>query len=125
MKKVITVFYYAINVILMIISAVFMFLEGRIVFSGDWSLHQNTFISFNQYLIRLLFAIGCFVVGLLSLIKGNKITTLYFSVCILAIAIALAIYVSNGFGLYFIIFAVVYLVINWIFYRVKMIKVKN
>jgi len=125
MRKIVNVFYFTINIILMIISAVFVFIEGRLVFSGDWILHQNVLIAFMQYLIKFLLAIGCFVFGLISILKRNKINTFYFSICIFAIAVALSIYVSNGFGAYFIIFSVVYVIVYWFYCYIKTFQVNK
>ena len=53
MKKASKVILIIVSVIIAIVSLAFVILEGRLVLSFDWSLHEHEFLGFIQYVARL------------------------------------------------------------------------
>lgn len=91
-----------------LVAALFIFIEGRLLLSFDWTLHEQEFLGFVQYLARVALAIYAFSVGANSIRYRHQKSFVFEGTSILAIAIALAFHVTNNFGLYFIILAALY-----------------
>ena len=59
-------------IVLLLVAAAFVFIEGRLVFSGDWLLHEKSLIGFLQYFCRMLLAITAGVLAVLTIKKVIK-----------------------------------------------------
>lgn len=81
MKKILTNIALGIPLtIILILSLIFVFIEGRLLISLDWIIYDNAFNGFIRYFFRLLFAILCIFVVILEFInmkKNNKTLTFY------------------------------------------------
>ena len=110
MKKLAKGLFITISAVIAIVSLAFVVIEGRLVLSFDWSLHEHEFLGFIQYLARLGLSALCLVVSASSIIYINRRSFLFEAFCILAIAIAVATGATNGIGLCFIIAAVLYVI---------------
>lgn len=58
MKKLIQYSYCSVCVIIMIIASLFVIIEGRLLFSGDWLIYEFAMMGALRYLCRLLIALG-------------------------------------------------------------------
>ena len=59
-------------VILFLVALAFVIIEGRLLFSGDWLLHEVPFFAFLRYFAKLALALGVAVVGIcLCMKKGS------------------------------------------------------
>ena len=52
------------GVILFLAALAFVIIEGRLLFSGDWLLHEVPFFAFLRYFAKLALALGVAVVGI-------------------------------------------------------------
>lgn len=57
-------------IVLLLVAAAFVFIEGRLIFSGDWLLHEMPLIGFLQYFCRILLAM---IVGVLAVLTIKKV----------------------------------------------------
>lgn len=109
MKKASNVILIIASVIIAIISLAFVILEGRLVLSFDWSLHEHEFLGFIQYVARLGIAILCLATSVSSIVYINRKSFVFEGFCLLAVAAAISTGATNGIGLYLTILAIVYL----------------
>ena len=66
--------------IIIILSLAFLFIEGRLLISLDWSIYDFAFAGFIRYLFRFLlalFALSVCVFELVNLKKKNKTLSIY------------------------------------------------
>ena len=108
MKKAGLIICYVFAGFLAIISAIFVFIEARNLFSGDWLLYENAADGFIRYFFRLLIAI--FVMGLSILTyfvfskKEKKTLRIYFyfgAIALLVSSIIISYFSSNYLNLVF------------------------
>ena len=60
------------GVILFLAALAFVIIEGRLLFSGDWLLHEVPFFAFLRYFAKLALVLGVAVVGIcLCMKKGS------------------------------------------------------
>lgn len=109
MKKASNVILIIVSVIVAIISLAFVILEGRLVLSFDWSLHEHEFLGFIQYVARLGIAILCLATSISSIAYINRKSFVFEGFCLVAVAVAISTGATNGVGLYLAILATVYL----------------
>ncbi len=112
MKKAGKIICYTISSLIIILSLIFIFIEARNLFSGDWLIYENKADGFIRYLFRLIVAMFSFIVGIFTYValnkKENKIKRIYFyfgSLTLFVSAIIISIYSTNYFDLIFICLA--------------------
>ena len=93
-------------VIVIIFSAVFCFIEGRLLFSGDWLLHENKVLGFLQYFLKTAFSLLAIFVAVATFIKKFEGIIGLLSDCLVVVTLPAFLFVTNGFGLYILILAV-------------------
>ena len=121
MKKLANGLFIAVSVIIAIASLAFIIIEGRLVISFDWSLHEHEFLGFIQYVARLGLGILCLGASISSIVYINQKSFIFEGLCLLAVAVAISTGATNGIGLYFIIAAALYIV-TAIFHHTKLEK---
>ena len=72
MKKVLNIFNVIISSIVLLLSLVFIFIEGRLLFSGDWLIYDNVILGIFKYLFRLIIAISAGMYSILTFINIKK-----------------------------------------------------
>ena len=72
MNKFLKILLLSFCVIAIILSLAFIFIEGRLLFCGDWRVYQNPVNGFIRYLFRLLIAIITLLVCLFEMLNINK-----------------------------------------------------
>ncbi len=112
MKKLSHILNISISSILLLVTLAFIVLEGRLVFSGDWLLHEVVALALMQYLFRLLLALFAFAAALVTIIRGGKRAAIYEGVCLLAASAVMAFFVTNSFGFYFILLSLLFIFAN-------------
>ena len=72
MKKLLAITYYIFSVIIMFLAVAFCIIEGRLLFSGDWTIYESAFQGFVQYLCRFLMSLFALSMGFLPFINKIK-----------------------------------------------------
>jgi hypothetical protein len=124
MKKIANGLFITLSSIIAIVSLAFIFIEGRLVLSFDWSLHEHEFLGFIQYLARLGLGVLCLSVSVSSIIYINRKSFVFEALCILAISMAIATGATNGIGIYFIIASALYVIAS-VLHHVELKKAKE
>ena len=109
MKKLSGVLLIIFSAIIALVSLVFVVIEGRLVLSFDWTLHEQELLGFLQYLARLGIAGLCLATSVSTIAYRNRKSFIFEGLVFLAIAVTVSVFATNGFGLYFTIAAVLYL----------------
>ena len=96
MKKTGKIITYIASALTILLSIVFIVIEGRTLFSCDWQLYENTVDGFIRYLFRLLISnyalfIGIFTYFVLRKKQIDEILFLYYSFGVLALMASLVI----------------------------------
>lgn len=118
MKKVLNIFNVIISSIVLLLSLVFIFIEGRLLFSGDWLIYDNVILGMFKYLFRLIIAISAGMYSILTFINTKKksgiLTNFLFmlSICLFIISIFMIIHTANYVDKISIIIASIILLIN-------------
>ena len=60
------------GLILFLVALVFVIIEGRLLFSGDWLLHEVPFFAFLRYFARFALALGAAVFAILLCRKSES-----------------------------------------------------
>jgi hypothetical protein len=97
--------------VLMIIGVAFVFIEGCLIFTGDFLLFESPVRAFLQMILRFALASGVFTLGLFVIIKKER-TFIFESILALAVSLLISPFLTNGFGLYFVLLAVVFTLTN-------------
>ena len=121
MKKIISNIVFGIPlVILILISLVFVFIEGRLLVSLDWTIYDNAFNGFIRYFFRLLIAVICIFTAILEFInmkKSSKTIEFYLnniSIGLLCSSIIVLITATNYAGLAVLGVIAFYSLIRWL-----------
>ena len=109
MKKTGKIITYIASALTILLSIVFIVIEGRTLFRCDWQLYENTVDGFIRYLFRLLISnyalfIGIFTYFVLRKKQIDEILFLYYSFGVLALMASLviiSIFVSVNWGVSF------------------------
>lgn len=118
MKKVLNIFNVIISSIVLLLSLIFIFIEGRLLFSGDWLIYDNVILGMFKYLFRLIIAISAGMYSILTFInikkKSGILTNFLFmlSICLFIVSIFMLIYTANYVDKISIIIASIILLIN-------------
>ena len=118
MKKVLNIFNVIISSIVLLLSLIFIFIEGRLLFSGDWLIYDNVILGMFKYLFRLIIAIFAGMYSILTFInikkKSGILTNFLFmlSICLFIVSIFMLIYTANYVDKISIIIASIILLIN-------------
>lgn len=120
MKRVLNIFSIIISIVIIILSLAFIFIEGRLLFSGDWLVYDNPVTGFLRYCSRLLLAIFALLKSLFEIIylnKNEKRELLFFGdISLLLMSIIILIFATNYVGLVCFALAIVNILIGLIKY---------
>ena len=108
MKKASSIICAVVAVIVIIFSAVFCFIEGRLLFSGDWLLHESVVLGFLQYFLRTALCVFGIFVGVAVFIKKFEKTVALLSTCLVSATVPAFLFLTNGFGLYLLLAAALF-----------------
>lgn len=111
MSKFCRVLVYIFSSIIIILSLAFIFIEGRLVFSGDYLVYDSPFNGFVRYFFRLLLAFLVFGKSVLEFTKIGKNGMLkeylfYGDISLLLMSIIILIFSTNYVGLICILLSV-------------------
>ena len=111
MSKFCRVLVYIFSSIIIILSLAFIFIEGRLVFSGDYLVYDSPFNGFVRYFFRLLLALLVLGKSILEFTKIGKNGMLkeylfYGDISLLLMSIIVLIFSTNYVGLVCILLSV-------------------
>lgn len=111
MSKFCRVLVYIFSSIIIILSLAFIFIEGRLVFSGDYLVYDSPFNGFVRYFFRLLLAFLVLGKSVLEFTKIGKNGMLkeylfYGDISLLLMSIIILIFSTNYVGLICILLSV-------------------
>ena len=106
MKLFSRILYFAAAAVITAVGAAYLVLEGRMLLSGDWLLHEQQAVAFTQFFIRFVFAGLAFVTGIRAMTGHLCLTA---GGCLAAAAAGLCLFASNRMGLYLLIASAVFL----------------
>ena len=72
MKTVLRIVYYIFSAILLLLAAAFCIIEGRLLFSGDWTIYESALQGCVQYLCRFLMSLFVLSIGLFPFVNKIK-----------------------------------------------------
>ena len=99
-----------------IIGLAFVFIEGCLIFTGDFLLFENEFVAFLQMFLRLLLAVGAILLGVFTIVKKKR-SFLPESLLALLCVCIMSHFLTNGFGMYFILLAMLHAVTQLFYSR--------
>lgn len=124
MNKLFKVLLVIISSLMMILSLMFIVIEGRLLFSGDWIIYDSPFNGFIRYLCRLLLSIFVFIKSLLEVIYINKKHSIkeylsYGDIAIVVMSIVILIFSTNYVGVICLILSGLNLVVRKLIFKEK------
>jgi len=104
---------FAMSIPVTLVSAAFVFLEGRLVLSGDWLIHEQPGLGLSQYVLRFGFAGLGLAVGLRVLAGGGKRYSIGGSLALTGMMAGIAPFAVNSVGVYLLALASAFLLTNF------------
>lgn len=92
------------SIIIFVLSLAFIVIEGRLLFSLDWTIYDNVIFGFLRYFFRFLIAISLSIYSIVEFInmkkKSEKIQFILFiyNVCLVIVSIFLLFQATNMVG---------------------------
>lgn len=92
------------SIIIFVLSLAFIVIEGRLLFSLDWTIYDNVIFAFLRYFFRFLIAISLCIYSIVEFInmkkKSEKIQFILFiyNVCLVIVSIFLLFQATNMVG---------------------------
>ena len=78
-----------------VLSLALLVIEGRLLFSGEWMLHEVAVFAFIRYLFKFLLAVGGIVVGASTYVKPLESFRCVLSVALFAVTLAMCPFITN------------------------------
>ncbi len=134
MKKTGKIIAYIAAAWIILFSLVFIVIEGRTLFSGDWLLYENTVDAFFRYFFRLLLSLYGLFIGISTYIvlgkkNENQILNFYYSFGVLALlvsSIIMSVFASNYIDILFLVLPLIYSIgVMLYFYSIRLKQVKK
>ncbi len=72
MKTVLRIVYYIFSAIILLLALAFCIIEGRLLFSGDWTIYESALQGCVQYLCRFLMSLFVLSIGLFPFVNKIK-----------------------------------------------------
>lgn len=117
MKKTGQIICYIFASLIIIFSFIFVFLEARNLFSGDWLMYENKIDGFIRYLFRLIYALFTLSFGIFTFFalskKANSTLRIYYflgSLTLLITSLVIASFSSNYINVAIIVLAIGYFI---------------
>lgn len=118
MRRVLKISLTVLNCLIIIFSLVFIFIEGRLLFSADWYIYENTFFALIRYFSRFFIALFALATSILYYIQNKKqsqsLHFIYnlFSMILFLISVSALFTITNYVQIGFFILATLYFFIN-------------
>lgn len=113
------------SIVIFILSLAFIVIEGRLLFSLDWIIYDNTVFAFLRYLFRFMISLFTLVYAILEFInmkkKSEKLNYILFiyNICLFSSTIFLIIYATNMVGEIALCISLLMLLVKVIFMFLK------
>ncbi len=134
MKKTGKIIAYIAAAWIILFSLVFIVIEGRTLFSGDWLLYENKADAFFRYFFRLLLSLYGLFIGISTYIvlgkkNENRIINFYYSFGVLALlvsSIIMSVFASNYIDILLLVLPLIYSIgVMLYFYSIRLKQVKK
>ena len=118
MRKTISILLYIISVIIGILSVAMMFIEGRLLLSGDFIIYDSVLNGLIRYLLRFIIASSYLFMVLCELIKSirknNFINNnlLFFELLLFMVSIIIFIFATNYIGIISFILMLLFIILK-------------
>lgn len=109
----------AASVIVAVVSLAFIFIEGRILFSFDWSLYQQPFVGFLQHLARFCLSLFSLSIGFNTIRYRHQGDFIFEGAALTAMGLGLSIFATNYVGLGITAVAILYLIFAIVHYFIS------
>ena len=125
MRKFLSVSKVIVSCLIMILSLAFIFIEARLILSGDFNIYDYAFNGFIRYLFRLLLAILFFVVSLFEIInikrKDERIKEylMYGSLALVISSLVIIMFSTNYVGIILLSLSSLLLLNKYLLIKVK------
>ncbi len=131
MKKTGKLIAYISAAFIILFSVVFIVIEGRTLFSGDWLLFENATDGFFRYFFRLLIALYALFLSISTYIvlgrkRDNTVLAFYFTFGVLAFlvsSIIMSIFASNYIDILLLVLPLIYSLGVMLFFYSHHIKI--
>lgn len=129
MKKTGKIIAYIAAAWIILFSIVFIVIEGRTLFSGDWLLYENTVDAFFRYFFRLLLSLYALFIGISTYIvlgkkNENQIINFYYSFGVLALlvsSIIMSVFATNYIDILLLVLPLIYSIgVMLYFYSIRL-----
>ena len=123
MRKTISILLYIISVIIGILSVAMMFIEGRLLLSGDFIIYDSVLNGLIRYLLRFIIASSYLFMVLCELIKGIRKNNFinnnlfFFELLLFMVSIIIFTFATNYIGIISFILMLLFIIL-------KVLKVK-
>ena len=110
MRKLLNIAIGFFTVFILIFSILFIIIEGRLVFSGDWKVYDNVINGLIRHLLRLILSLLVFGISIVELVnlklqKENLFYYLvYFDLGLIIMSLITLIFAANYIGIICVIF---------------------
>ena len=116
MRKTGQIIAYISGALVIAFALVFIYIEGRNLFSLDWKLYENPFNGFVRYFLRLLDALFALMMGVATYFilrkkNENETASLYFyfgAIALLVCSIIIGCFSSNYIDILFFVLPIIY-----------------
>ncbi len=134
MKKTGKIIAYIAAAWIILFSIVFIVIEGRTLFSGDWLLYENKVDAFFRYFFRLLLSLYALFISISTYIvlgkkNENQIINFYCSFGVLALlvsSIIMSVFATNYIDILLLVFPLIYSIgVMLYFYSIRLKQVKK
>lgn len=134
MKKTGKIIAYIAAAWIILFSLVFIVIEGRTLFSGDWLLYENKVDAFFRYFFRLLLSLYALFIGISTYIvlgkkNENQILNFYYSFGVLALLVSsviMSVFATNYIDILLLVLPLLYSIgVMLYFYSIRLKQVKK
>lgn len=134
MKKTGKIIAYIAAALIILFSLVFIVIEGRTLFSGDWLLYENKVDAFFRYFFRLLLSLYALFIGISTYIvlgkkNENQMLNFYYSFGVLALlvsSIIMSVFATNYIDILLLVLPLIYSIgVMLYFYSIRLKQVKK
>lgn len=107
------------SILVTVASLAFIVIEGRILFSFDWSLYQQPFVGFLQHLARFCLALFGLSIGFNTVRYRHQGEFVFEGVALVSMGLGLCVFATNYIGLGITAVAAIYLIFAIVNYFVS------
>ena len=108
MRKLSTILYLFVSCLVSIVALLFVVIEGRMLFAGDWLLYDSFLVGLLQVFFRFSLALFALLVGICAFVFKKKFSFVIECAGLVIASVVISFFASNGFEIYFLALSLVY-----------------